>query len=305
MPAAGAYFYLFMIHTPFILYSREGEKLRADLRYEANGKKKPVVVFIHGFKGFKDWGPFPYVCEQLAINGFVSIAFNFSHNGVGDDLMEFTELGRFTENTFSRELEEISDVLGEILSLENIPIDESEIQNETIALHGHSRGAATAILAASHHRMVRAVAVWAPVSYFDRYTERQKAEWRDQRYMEMLNARTGQMMRLNVTLLDDIEKYKNSTLDIIGAVQRVTSQEKPLLIAAGSEDLTARVEESEAIYAAAVKQFAELQIIPKTGHTFGTEHPFKASTPALESAIKFTVDFFQKYLVAHPIPYPE
>ncbi len=293
-----------MIHKEFIIHSREGEKLRADLRYEANGIKKPVIVFIHGFKGFKNWGPFPYVCEKMAAAGFVSIAFNFSHNGVGDDLLNFTELDRFAENTFSRELEEISDVIGEILTLENIPIERAEILNEVIGLHGHSRGASDAILAARHHRMVRAVAAWAPVSHFNRYTERQKEEWKEKGYQEILNARTGQTMRLNLSLLDDIENHRER-LDILASAKIMTTQEKALLIIAGSEDLTARPDESKEVYNAASKQFSALHIIPNTGHTFGGEHPSKGTTPALETATQLTVDFFQNYLVNHLIPSPE
>lgn len=293
-----------MMHEEFVLHSREGEKLRADLRYEADGIKKPIVLFIHGFKGFKNWGPFPFVCEHLAAKGFVNIAFNFSHNGVGDDLLNFSELDRFAENTFSLELEELSDVIGEIASLDNIPIDLREINTGAIGLHGHSRGAATAILAAPHHRMIRCVASWAPVSHFNRYTDRQKAEWRAKGYAEILNARTGQTMRLNMTLLDDIERHKEH-LDIPKAAHILTSQEKSLLLVAGSEDLTAKPVESQTIYDASSKEFAELHIIPRTGHTFGSEHPFKGTTPSLDAAIGITVDFFQKYLINHPIPFPE
>jgi dienelactone hydrolase len=293
-----------MIHKEFILHSREGEKLRADLRYEADGKKKPVIIFVHGFKGFKNWGPFPSVCEHIAASGLISIAFNFSHNGVGDDLLNFTELDRFAENTFSRELDELSDVIGEIVSLKNIPIEPNEIHPDAIGLHGHSRGASIAILEARRHRMIRAVAAWAPVSYFNRYTDRQKEEWRKLGYAEMQNARTGQIMRLNETLLEDIEKNAER-LDILAAATAITSQEKALLLVAGSEDLTAKPEESQEIYDAASKQFAELHIIPQTGHTFGAEHPYKGSTPALDTATRSTLQFFRKYLIDHPIPFPE
>jgi hypothetical protein len=90
-------------------------------------------------------------------------------------------------------------------------------------------------------------------------------------------------MRLNVTLLDDIERHKES-LDIPKAAHILTSQEKSLLLVAGSEDLTAKPVESQTIYDVSSKEFAELHIIPKTG---------------------LTIDFFRKYLVNHPIPYPE
>jgi dienelactone hydrolase len=293
-----------MIYKEFILRSREGEKLRADLRYEPNGMKKPVIIFLHGFKGFKDWGPFSSIRERLAAEGFISIAFNFSHNGIGDDLLNFTELDRFAENTFSRELDELSDVIGEIIRLENIPIDAGEIHNDVIGLHGHSRGASVAILEAEHHRMIRAVAAWSPPSYFNRYTDRQKDEWRTQGYVEIQNARTGQTMRLLLSLLDDIEQHKER-LDILAAAKVLTSQEKGLLLVSGSEDMTVKPEESQAIYDASFKEFAELHIIPNIGHTFGAEHPKKEIPPPMETVLQMTIKFFKKYLVKHPIPFPE
>ncbi len=293
-----------MIYKEFILHSREGEKLRADIRYEPNGIKKPVIIFLHGFKGFKDWGAFPAIRERLAERGFVSMAFNFSHNGVGEDLMNFTELDRFAENTISRELDELSDVIGEISQLKNIPIETSEINNEAIGLLGHSRGASVAILETPRHRIIRAVAAWAPVSDLNRYTEPRKREWREQGFLEIQNSRTGQIMRLNASLLNDIEKNKER-FDVPSVAHAMTSQEKALLLIAGSEDLTAKPEESQAIYDAAVKQFAEIHIIPRTGHTFGAEHPNKAIPPAMEKALEITLDLFQKYLIQHPIPFPE
>jgi dienelactone hydrolase len=293
-----------MIYQEFVLYSREGEKLRSDIRYEADGIKKPVILFLHGFKGFKDWGPFPTIRERLASKGFISVAFNFSHNGIGDDLQNFTELERFAENTFSRERCELSDVIGEIVRAENIPIGASEIHSDAIGLHGHSRGASVAILEAHRHRMIRAVSAWAPPSYFNRYSDRQKEQWRSQGYMEIENARTGQTMRLNVSLLDDIEKNKDH-LDVIRSAKALTSQEKGLLLVAGSEDMTVKPEESQAIYDGSVKGFSELHIIPHTGHTFGAEHPKKEVPEPMETALAQTVNFFQRYLVQHPVPLPE
>jgi len=293
-----------MIHNQFIIRSREGEKLRADLRYVPDGKRKPVIIFLHGFKGFKNWGPFPAVCESIASSGFISIAFNFSHNGVGDDLINFTELDRFAENTFSRELDELSDVINAITMLNEIPIEESEIHADAIGLHGHSRGGLVAILGAPHHRAVRAVAAWSPPSSCNRYTEARKAEWREKGYLEVENSRTNQIMRLNISLLNDIEKNAESLNIPVGA-KSLTSQEKGLLLIAGSEDLTVRPEESESIFTQAVKEYSELHIIPNTGHTFGAEHPNPAIPPPMGKALEKTTTFFRRYLVEYPIPFPE
>ena len=55
------------------------------------------VIFVHGFKGFKDWGFVPYLCNYFAEQGFFTITFNFSHNGIGDNPLEFTELEKFAK----------------------------------------------------------------------------------------------------------------------------------------------------------------------------------------------------------------
>ncbi len=294
-----------MIHKQFVILSRNGEKLRADLRYVATPAfsrrgqgvvdPRPVIIFLHGFKGFKDWGPFPTMMERLAHAGFVTIAFNFSHNGVGDDLLNITELDRFAQTTFTRDIEEVQDVIRVIASGEGLPIDECEINRNRIGLMGHSRGAATAILAASKSTSVKAVVALAPVASFERWTERQAEVWKREGYTEITNQRTGQIMRLNRGLLDDFEMHREE-LDILIAAESLAQQQKPLLVVAGSEDLTAPVAESQSIADAARGERSELAIIPRTGHTFGTEHPFAGMTPAFEKVIELTSGFFNRYL---------
>ena len=52
-----------------------------DLVYDSSIKLGPLIIFCHGYKGFKDWGAWPLLSEALAASGFVVIKFNFSHNG--------------------------------------------------------------------------------------------------------------------------------------------------------------------------------------------------------------------------------
>ncbi|MBS1904530.1 MAG: alpha/beta fold hydrolase [Bacteroidetes bacterium] len=283
-----------MTHTEIILRSRDGEPLRCDIRYRPTGKAKPVVLFVHGFKGFKDWGPFPYVRERLAEAGFVAVGFNFSHNGVGEDLHTFSELDRFARNTFTRDLHEIEDILEIVSAKDELPIEACEIDSNRIILFGHSRGASEAILSGADTSDIRAVVAWAPVATFHRYSERQKQIWREQGYFEIENARTGQIMRLNVSLLDDIEQHAER-LDIPAHATHLGELGKPLLVIAGSEDLTAPVKESQEI-AAAYGPSVKLTIIERTGHTFGAEQPYRGSTLQLEQAIDETIAFMQHSL---------
>lgn len=84
--------------------SNEGLPIRYDLYspISRNGLSFPVIIFLHGFKGFKDWGPFPDVCEELARAGFGVVAMNFSLNGIGDERTEFTELDLLKEKPYLR-----------------------------------------------------------------------------------------------------------------------------------------------------------------------------------------------------------
>jgi alkanesulfonate monooxygenase SsuD/methylene tetrahydromethanopterin reductase-like flavin-dependent oxidoreductase (luciferase family) len=50
----------------FELANRRGDPLRGDLRWVEAPRPAPVVVVCHGFKGFKNWGFFPYTGERLA-----------------------------------------------------------------------------------------------------------------------------------------------------------------------------------------------------------------------------------------------
>ena len=38
-----------------------------------NNHLNEVILFSHGFKGFKDWGPFNEIANFFALNGYVFI----------------------------------------------------------------------------------------------------------------------------------------------------------------------------------------------------------------------------------------
>ena len=138
-----------------------------------NIDSKNCIFFVHGLKGFKDWGFGPYTGKYLADKGFFVVTFNFSHNGIGDKLTEFTELDKFAENTISLEIKELSEIID---AYKNGFFDNKAVNK--IGLLGHSRGGGVSILNAVNNSSVDAVCTWSAVSTFDRYSDRQKQEWR-------------------------------------------------------------------------------------------------------------------------------
>ncbi len=273
----------------FILITSRSEKLRITAFGIQNYKLSPCLIFIHGFKGFKDWGFGPYIGNYFANNGFFVLTFNFSHNGVGDSLTEFIEFDKFANNTFSLEISELSELISAYLKGFF-----GKTENKKIGLLGHSRGGAIALLTARQRKEINAVAVWSSVSKLDRYSERQKKKWRESGVFEVFNSRTKQKMSLNISLLNDIEENNDNLLNIKKAVKELN---RPLFIAHGEEDLAVPITEGELLFKWSDKNLTELFRIKETGHTFNIKHPFEGSNPKFEMLLDKTNGFYKNNLI--------
>ena len=79
-----------------------------DLFFKQNTDKKPVVIFCHGYKGFKDWGAWNIMAEAFANAGLFFVKFNFSHNGgTLEQPIDFPDLEAFGNNTYTKELDDL------------------------------------------------------------------------------------------------------------------------------------------------------------------------------------------------------
>ena len=77
------------MNKDFVLITKKNEKIRFTVYGIENINNAPCLIFVHGFKGFKDWGFWPYIGNYFAKNRFFVITFNFSHNGIGEGKTEF------------------------------------------------------------------------------------------------------------------------------------------------------------------------------------------------------------------------
>ncbi len=272
----------------FILTTEKQDTLRITAYGVENLRLSSCLIFVHGFKGFKDWGFGQYIGNYFSSKGFFVLSFNFSHNGIGESLTEFDDLERFAENTFSLELSELSQLINAYFNGFF-----GGTSNTKLGLLGHSRGGGISILTANQKTEVNAVAVWSSVSTFDRYSKRQKEVWRKRGVFEVLNSRTKQVMRLNLSLLDDLEENKKEKLNIEKAVREL---KKSLLIVHGEQDLAVPVKEAEHLFSLADKQNSELFLVPSTGHTFDIKHPFEGTNEKFEKILEKTYQFFNQNL---------
>jgi len=260
-----------------------GDVIRADIRRPTRSDPRTAVIVAHGFKGFKDWGFFPHLCERLANDGHLVVSFNFSLNGTGPSLVDFTDLDAFGRNTLSRELDDLRWMVDRTVAGEwsggRAPT--------AVGLLGHSRGGGGGIITAAEHPGISALVTWAAVSTFRRWGGEHVDDWTTRGVTYIPNARTGQQMPLYRTLWDDLQENA-ARLDVLAAAGMVRV---PWLIVHGAEDATVPVGEAHRLAGAGPS--ATLRIIAGSGHTFEAVHPLAGTTPGLEAAVEATLRHFR------------
>jgi predicted dienelactone hydrolase len=75
-------------------------------------EKAPLVIFCHGYKGYKDWGAWNLVADEFVKKGFSFVKFNFSLNGgTIENPIDFPDLSAFSQNTHSQEVKDVGRLL--------------------------------------------------------------------------------------------------------------------------------------------------------------------------------------------------
>ncbi len=235
----------------FTIQSSEGLPIRGNL--EVPRGARALVIIVHGFKGFKDWGFFPWLAEVLCDEGFAVCRFNMSRSGIGENPEAFDRLDLFADDTYSIELDDLRRVVRHC---------QMRIALPTFLL-GHSRGGGVAILGADDVPNLRGIVTWSAISHVDRTDDATKRQWRRDGHMDVINVRTKQVMRMSTRVLDDLQNH-----DILRAASRLNV---PLLLIHGQRDESVPVAESSELAAAAPD--ASRLIISTAGHTYNAIHP--------------------------------
>ncbi len=267
-------------------------RIRGDIRWKPDDglqEKLPLLTVCHGFKAFKDWGPFPAIGRFFAEHGFVSIVFNFSHNGIGDEPRKFSEREKFSVNTISQELEDVETILNAVdgNNFSDVPVDRSKI-----GIIGHSRGGGVAIIKAKEDERIKAVSGWSTISHFDRYTEEQKRRWREKGFVDLPSMNALSIFRMTTAFLDDLDANAGR-LNILKAVKQL---HKPFLIIQGTADIPVPKKEAETLYDSSDKSLTEIVFLEGAGHMYGARHPYKKESPNMTRVLELTSTWFHKHL---------
>ena len=231
----------------------------------------PVVIYAHGFNGFKDWGNFDIIARRFSDSGFVLVKFNFSHNGTSPaHPEEFVDLKAFGNNNYTKELEDLQCVTDWVCDAQNP--HRGAMDTDRIYLIGHSMGGGIAILQAARDPRVKMLITWAAVSEcktpWGNWPEEKMQEWKRSGVQFYLNGRTKQEMPLYYQLYEDYVQHTEQ-LNIEKAIQRLNI---PILICHGSLDAAVTVEKAHLLQS---WQPAAQLFIVESDHVFGRKHPWE------------------------------
>ncbi len=240
-----------------------------DVFYNPNNQPKKVVIFCHGYKGFKDWGPWNLVAEHFAKAGFFFIKFNFSHNGgTIEQPIDFPDLEAFGNNNYTKELDDLESVLDWISSTENF---KNEANSNDISIIGHSRGGGIVLLKANEDERVKKVVTLAAVCDFGKRSSTigNLEKWKKDGVKYVVNGRTKQNMPHFYQFYEDF-KANEERLHIQKAVENLKI---PQLIIHGNKDDAVFITEGENL-----KKWnpeAQFEIIENANHVFNVLHPWE------------------------------
>ena len=275
----------YQIEKNLVLKNRKGRGFLANVYTPEMSGKLPLVIFAHGYKGFKDWGAWNLMAEKFAKAGFLFVSFNFSMNGIGlENTSEFTDIEAYSENNYTQELDDLEIVIDHFSQFENV-------DSSSITLLGHSRGGGICILKASEDSRITSLITMGSVDSMNRFVTGEKLEaWKETGFYETYNSRTKQQRPHKIQFLNDyLENKERLNIEIAAKNFKI-----PTLIIHGGNDESVDVSAAENLNNWI--ENSKLLLIENTGHTFNSKEPwkdFKLPVP-MNFAVKSAIEFLER-----------
>lgn len=267
-------------HKNIILKS--SREFLTDAIFTNSDKKLPLIIFVHGYKGYKDWGAWELMGEKFANAGFYFVKFNMSHNGTTlENLNNLTDLESFANNNFSRELADLEVVINHFKT-------QKEVDSNHIILIGHSRGGGVSVIKASENKNITKLITLASISTLDRFPKNEAFEnWKKDGVYYIEHARTKQQLPHYFQFFEDYENNKER-FDVEKACRNLTI---PSLFIHGSADEAVESKHSENLHH--WTKDSQFKIIENANHTFGAKEPWEETSlpKELNTALEYCIDF--------------
>jgi len=271
-----------------IIPNSETRDFLADVFYPETDKKLPLVIFVHGYKGYKDWGAWGLMAEKFAEAGFFFVKFNFSHNGTTvEDPHNFADLEAFGNNNYSKELSDLGVVIDYF-------VKDSKLDEQKIILIGHSRGGGISIIKTFEDERINGLITLASVDTLDRFPKNEAFEnWKKAGVYYVVNGRTKQEMPHYYQFFEDFEKDEHR-FDVERAAEMAKAH---MLVIHGTNDESVDVKNAEHLHI--LNPNSELFLIENANHTFGSKEPWEVENlpKELNTVVEKCIEFINDKIV--------
>jgi len=278
-----------------LITGKHDKPILTDVVYYKDDKPKPIVIFCHGYKGFKDWGAWDLMAEELAEKGYFFLKFNFSHNGTTpDNLTEFLDIEAFGENNYIKELDDLQSVI-DWLFRDNTEFSK-QLDPSNTTLIGHSRGGGISIIKAAEETRITKLVTFSSVSDFaSRFPSGKILDgWKEKGVNYIVNTRTKQQLPHHFQFYKNF-KANEERLTISRAAKVLKI---PHLIVHGSKDTSVPLSESGDLFKWSPNP--ELLLVEGADHVYDVSHPWENSK-SLPTNFQYVLDGTSKF-IAEKVP---
>ena len=268
-----------------LITNPETKDFLADAFYPEIDEKLPLVIFVHGYKGYKDWGAWNLMAEKFAEAGFFFVKFNFSHNGTTvEDPENFANLEAFGNNNYSKELSDLGCVIDYF-------IKDSKVDEQKVVLIGHSRGGGISIIKTCEDERINGLITLASVDTLERFPAEENFEkWKENGVYYVENGRTKQQMPHYFQFFEDF-KNNEHRFDVERSMEMAKAH---VLIIHGTNDESVNVKNAEHLHI--LNPNSELDFIENANHTFGAKEPWEDDTlpKGLNEVVEKSIEFIKQ-----------
>lgn len=232
--------------------------------------KLPAVLFLHGFKGYKEEATYTDLAERFLQHGIASIRFDAS--GFGDSEGTLEEDYRFSNYIVDTE------VVYEWL------LQQDFVDSKKIGAVGQSMGGAQAILFSSSHPELAIVTSISPPDRIgtDDALGAMQQEWKKKGFLEEMSSRYGREIKIPYAYLEDAMQYNFAEF-----AQKIKC---PTLMLLGEKDAVVLPAQTERVFDA-------LKTEHKTLMRFkNMDHFYKRNAKVLDEVGEVITNFIVKYL---------
>ncbi|MCA9369111.1 MAG: alpha/beta fold hydrolase [Pseudomonadales bacterium] len=211
--------------------NKKGLLLSAVIERPDDTGKYPTVLFLHGFKGYKEEATYTDLAQRFLEHGIASVCFDASGFGDSEGTLE-------DDYRFSNYIDDTEAVFTWLLK-------QDFADTNKLGVVGQSMGGAQTILFASNHPELKIAISISPPDKIgtDDALGAVKDQWKNMGYLQEMSSRYGKEIKIPYVYLEDAMQYDFAKL--------AANVQCPLVVVLGEKDDIVLPTQTERVFNAA------------------------------------------------------